>query len=52
LYGAYVTRKGGKNALNVAISRAKEKIIVIKSINADDVKIDEKSSSDMILFKD
>ncbi|ACF07466.1 DEAD/DEAH box helicase [Metamycoplasma arthritidis] len=52
LYGTYVARAGGKNALNVAISRAKEKIIVIKSIYASDVDINERSTSDMILFKE
>ncbi|AWX69494.1 DEAD/DEAH box helicase [[Mycoplasma] anseris] len=52
LYGTYVARQGGKNALNVAISRAKEKIIVVKSIYADDVEINERSTTDMILFKE
>ncbi|WP_412031697.1 AAA domain-containing protein [Metamycoplasma buccale] len=52
LHGTYVARNGGKNALNVAISRAKEKIIVVKSIYADDVEINERSTSDMILFRE
>lgn len=52
LFGTYVARKGGKNALNVAISRAREKIIVVKSIYADDVEINERSTSDMRLFKE
>ncbi|AWX42518.1 putative DNA helicase [Metamycoplasma cloacale] len=52
LYGTYVARQGGKNALNVAISRAREKMIVIKSIYADDVEITERSTTDMILFKE
>ncbi|RMA77420.1 superfamily I DNA and/or RNA helicase [Metamycoplasma subdolum] len=52
LHGTYVARSGGKNALNVAISRAKEKIIVVKSIYAEDVEVSENSTSDMILFKD
>ncbi|AZG68909.1 AAA domain-containing protein [Mycoplasma struthionis] len=51
LYNTYVARKGGKNALNVAISRAREKIIVVKSIFADDVEINERSTKDMIIFK-
>ncbi|MCL6428622.1 hypothetical protein LT335_00161 [Spiroplasma sp. JKS002669] len=29
----YVARKGGRNALNVAVSRAKTKMIIIKSVN-------------------
>lgn len=52
MFGTYVARKGGKNALNVAISRAREKIIVVKSIYADDVEINERSTSDMRLFKE
>ncbi|TPE57205.1 ATP-binding protein [[Mycoplasma] falconis] len=48
----YVARQGGKNALNVAVSRAREKIIVVKSIYAADVEISERSTSDMILFKE
>ncbi|AVN63707.1 hypothetical protein CG006_01780 [Mesoplasma florum] len=34
----YVARAGGKNALNVAISRAKEKMIVLKSIDTKNIK--------------
>ncbi|WP_373438580.1 AAA domain-containing protein [Metamycoplasma equirhinis] len=52
LYGTYVARKGGKNALNVAVSRAREKIIVVKSIYADDVEITENSTSDVRIFKE
>ncbi|TPR53712.1 AAA domain-containing protein [Metamycoplasma neophronis] len=52
LYGTYVARQGGKNALNVAISRAREKVIVVKSIYADDVEITERSTTDMIIFKE
>ncbi|MBN0970898.1 AAA domain-containing protein [Mycoplasma phocoeninasale] len=52
LYGTYVARSGGKNALNVAISRAREKIIVVKSIYADDVQINENSTTDMRIFKE
>ncbi|AXE60759.1 ATP-binding protein [[Mycoplasma] phocae] len=52
LYGTYVARAGGKNALNVAISRAREKIIVVKSIYADDVQITENSTTDMRIFKE
>ncbi|ATG97680.1 AAA domain-containing protein [Mesoplasma lactucae] len=35
----YVTKPGGKNALNVAISRAKDKMIVIKSVTSENVQI-------------
>jgi len=52
LHGAYVTRKGGKNALNVAVSRAREKIIVIKSINHTDIELNEKSTDDIRIFKE
>ena len=33
----YVCRPNGKNALNVAITRAKDKMIVIKSISSNDI---------------
>ncbi|WP_051619123.1 AAA domain-containing protein [[Mycoplasma] collis] len=50
LSSTYVCRRGGENALNVAISRAKSKIIVIKSIEADSVNtINE--SNDFRTFK-
>ncbi|MGX9357696.1 AAA domain-containing protein [Mycoplasma sp. 125] len=52
LYNTYVARKGGKNALNVAISRAKEKVFVVKSIYADDIEITDRSTADMIVFKE
>ncbi|PYF43109.1 DEAD/DEAH box helicase [Metamycoplasma alkalescens] len=52
LYNTYVARKGGKNALNVAISRAKEKIFVVKSIYSYDIEINERSTADMIMFKE
>lgn len=52
LYNTYVARKGGKNALNVAISRAKEKVFVVKSIYAEDIEITERSTVDMITFKE
>ncbi|MGL5268678.1 MAG: AAA domain-containing protein [Spiroplasma sp.] len=32
IMGTYIARKGGRNALNVAISRAKSKMIIVKSI--------------------
>lgn len=37
LAGTYVCRPTGKNALNVAITRAKDKMIVIKSIRANEI---------------
>ncbi|MGX9358234.1 AAA domain-containing protein [Mycoplasma sp. 128] len=52
LSSTYVARPGGKNALNVAISRAKEKMIVIKSIYADDIKLNEYSSKDLITLRE
>lgn len=45
----YVSREGGQNALNVAISRAKEKIIVVKSINAKNTRV--ANSSAFKIFK-
>ncbi|VEU60792.1 putative DNA helicase [Mycoplasmopsis bovigenitalium] len=39
IHSTYVGRPGGKNALNVAISRAKDKMIVVKSLKSEDVKI-------------
>lgn len=51
LYSTYVAKKGGKNALNVAISRAKDKMIVIKSIYAKDINL-ANASEDLIIFRD
>jgi len=45
----YVARQGGKNALNVAISRAKDKMIVIKSVTYKTVK--NANSEDFAVFK-
>lgn len=45
----YIARQGGKNALNVAISRAREQMIVVKSIEANKVKF--ATNSDTIIFK-
>ncbi|UWD34118.1 AAA domain-containing protein [Mesomycoplasma molare] len=50
LHSTYVSRSGGKNALNVAISRAKEKIIVIKSLKADEIDASIQNE-DVSLFK-
>jgi superfamily I DNA and/or RNA helicase len=45
----YVARQGGKNALNVAISRAKDKMIVIKSVTYQNIK--SANSEDFAVFK-
>ncbi|MBU4691118.1 AAA domain-containing protein [Mycoplasma zalophi] len=52
LSSTYVARPGGKNALNVAISRAKEKMIVVKSLNSEDIRISETSTDDMKILKE
>ncbi len=46
---SYVARPGGKNALNIAISKAKEKMIVIKSVTASEIK--SANTEDFIIFK-
>ncbi|MGL4343041.1 MAG: AAA domain-containing protein [Metamycoplasmataceae bacterium] len=51
LHASYVAKKGGKNALNVAISRAKEKMIIIKSIYSENVNIST-NSDDAYIFKE
>ena len=51
LSATYVGRSGGRNALNVAITRAKKKMIVIKSIHSSEVKISSESSLDLQTFK-
>ena len=48
--GNYVTRAGGSNALNVAISRAKEKMIVVKSISHKNMK--QAKGDDYRIFKE
>lgn len=50
LSSTYVARKGGKNALNVALSRGKDKLIVVKTIKYTDIKVKENSSQDLLLF--
>lgn len=45
LGATYVAKPEGKNALNVAISRAKDKMIVYKSISSDDVQASVKNES-------
>ncbi len=51
LHSSYVAKPGGKNALNVAISRAKDKMIIIKSIRAEDVN-NPSGSEDIDVFKE
>ncbi len=45
----YVTRSGGSNALNVAVSRAKKKLFVVKSVNYHN--ISTANSDDFQIFK-
>lgn len=51
LHSSYVAKPGGKNALNVAISRAKDKMIIIKSIKSEDVN-NPNGSEDIKVFKE
>ncbi|MBG0731066.1 ATP-binding protein [Mycoplasma sp. 'Moose RK'] len=46
----YIARKGGKNALNVATSRARQKMIICKSINASEIQ-NASISEDLEIFK-
>ncbi len=50
LGSTYVARPEGKNALNVAISRAKEKMIVLKSIKSSEIKTSKENDS-LEIFK-
>ncbi|WP_051604579.1 DEAD/DEAH box helicase [Mycoplasmopsis californica] len=50
IHSTFVGRNGGRNALNVAISRAKDKMIVIKSIQSSDIII-SKENEDVWTFK-
>ena len=47
----YVGRPGGRNALNVAITRARDKMIVIKSISSDEIQTKTEMNSDLRTFK-
>ncbi|MEE3928612.1 DEAD/DEAH box helicase [Mycoplasmopsis ciconiae] len=51
IISTYVGRNGGMNALNVAISRAKEKMIVIKTIKANDIN-NYHNSPDTAIFRE
>lgn len=50
IHSTYVGRPGGMNALNVSISRAKDKMIVIKSLKSNDLIINT-DNDDTKLFK-
>ncbi|WP_406616898.1 DEAD/DEAH box helicase [Mycoplasmopsis adleri] len=50
IHSTYVGRPGGMNALNVTVSRAKDKMIVIKSIKAEDINV-LTNNEDAIIFK-
>ena len=51
LHATYVAKSGGKNALNVAISRAKSKMIIIKSIYSNEIQ-NPNQSLDISIFKE
>ncbi|MGL5521783.1 MAG: AAA domain-containing protein [Metamycoplasmataceae bacterium] len=51
LSATYVGRSGGKNALNVAITRAKKKMIVLKSISSSEINISNSANLDLLIFK-
>lgn len=51
LHATYVAKPGGKNALNVAISRAKDKMIIVKSIYSEDIQ-NNNNSADIAIFKE
>lgn len=50
LHSTYVCRPEGRNALNVAITRAKHKLIVLKSIKSSDV-VPTESNQSLLTFK-
>lgn len=45
------TSNGGRNALNVAITRAKKKMIVLKSINSNEVNLGSSGNPNLLTFK-
>ncbi|TNK83897.1 endonuclease [Mycoplasmopsis pullorum] len=51
IHSTYVGRPGGMNALNVAISRAKDKMVVIKTIKSSDIN-NYHNSADTKLFRE
>lgn len=46
-----ISQMGGSNRLNVAITRAKKKIIVVKSFKSSDMKINEENPDSLIFYK-
>ncbi|MDZ7293092.1 DEAD/DEAH box helicase [Mycoplasmopsis pulmonis] len=50
IHSTYIGRPGGANALNVAISRAKDKMIVVKSIKSSDL-VNVQNNEDLYMFK-
>lgn len=46
-----ISQSGGSNRLNVAITRAKKKIMVVKSFKASDMKINEENPDSLIFYK-
>lgn len=50
-HSTYVAKSGGKNALNVATSRAKDKMIIVKSIYSDEIQ-NNNNSTDIEIFKE
>ncbi len=51
LGATYVGRPGGRNALNVAITRARDKMIVIKSIRSDEIQTKGEMNESLRTFK-
>lgn len=43
--------RGGSNRLNVAITRARSKMIVVKSLNGEDIKVANSNNKNAIIFK-
>lgn len=43
--------RGGSNRLNVAITRAKSKMIVVKSLSGNDIKVSNPNNKNAIIFK-
>ncbi|MBN0970800.1 AAA domain-containing protein [Mycoplasma phocoeninasale] len=48
LFSTYIGSKKGRNALNVAITRAKDKMIIIKSISSNDI---DPKNENLLTFK-
>lgn len=52
LRSTFLGRPGGSNALNVAITRAKEKMIVLKSIDSNEIPIKPNTAKEIKIFRD